>query len=309
MNPDRSLSELAANQGGAIRRNQALDSGLTKGQIDRRVRDGRWTTLGHFGYQIIDMPGPRNLVRAAVATLPDAVVSHDSAAALHDIPKLRREAATVLVHSRTTHVFPGVTVHRCHDLLDEHVVEVDGLPVTSVPRTIVDLSRFLTVRHLGAVLGSVVAERRASVSDLQTVVDQVARKGKPGIRKLRWILEERETGPRDGTPLERIGAKVLRDGGLPDPQFEFPIPWSEGKRFDTAYPGSGLAIEWDSRRWHELVEAFAVDRERDRQALLHGWRVVRFTWVDVTRTPEVVVSTVRQLLEQGNTSILNHSAG
>ena len=70
-----------------------------------------------------------------------------------------------------------------------------------------------------------------------------------------------------------------------------------------------LAIEWDSRRWHEMADAFVTDRERDRQAFLHGWRVVRFTWVDVTRTPEEVVSTVRQLLEQGNASGLAHSVG
>jgi hypothetical protein len=299
MNPDRSLSLIAARQGGAIRRDQALGSGLTKGQVDRRVRDGRWTVLGHAGYRIIDMPGTLNLVRSAVATLPDAVASHDSAAELHDLPKLRRGVAAVLVHSRTTHDFPGVTVHRCHDLRDEHIVEIDDLPVTSVSRTIVDMSRFLTVRHLEAVLGSVVADRRASVSDVQRVVDQVACKGKPGIRKLRWVLEERDSGPKDGTPLERIGAEVLRNGGLPDPYFEYPIPWSPQRRFDAAYPRVGLAIEWDSRRWHELIEAFATDRERDRQALLHGWKVVRFTWVDVTRTPEDVVSTVRRLLEQG----------
>ena len=94
MNPDRSLSEIAATQGGAIRRGQALSSGLTKGQIDRRVRDGRWTVLGHFGYWIIDMPGALNLVRAAVATLPDAVVSHDSARHVPASPPLTTKFRT-----------------------------------------------------------------------------------------------------------------------------------------------------------------------------------------------------------------------
>ncbi len=237
-----------------------------------------------------------NLVRSAIATLPKAVVSHDSAAELHKLPKLRRGIATVMVHSRTTHVFPDVTVRRCHDLLDEHVVEVSGLPVTSIPRTIVDLSPFLTARHLTAVLASAVADQRTRVDDVQTVVGHVARRGKPGIRKIRWILEDRESGPRDGTPLERAGASVLRNGGIPEPRFEFPIPWDPDRRFDVAFPNRRLAIEWDSRRWHELAEAFARDRERDRQALLHGWRVVRFTWVDVKHHPDEVVDTVRRLL-------------
>ena len=237
-----------------------------------------------------------NLVRAAVATLPNAVVSHEAAAELHNLPKLRRGTASVLVHSRTTHVFPDVVVRRCHDLDPSHVVEVDELPVTSISRTIVDLSPLLTSRHLRAVLESAVADQRVRIDDVRTVVDQVARRGKPGIRKIRWILDERDAGPRDGTPLERIGAKVLREGGIAEPRFEYPIPWNPIRRFDVAFPKERLAIEWDSRRWHELIEAFSRDRERDRQALLHGWRVVRFTWVDVTRHPEDVVDTVRRLL-------------
>ncbi len=275
---------------------QAIGCGFTRGQIDQRVRDGRWRSLGRSGYIVLEMPGAMNLVRAAVATLPNAVVSHEAAAELHNLPKLRRGTASVLVHSRTTHVFPDVVVRRCHDLDPSHVVDVDELPVTSIPRTIVDLSPLLTSRHLRAVLESTVADQRVRIDDVRTVVDQVARRGKPGIRKIRWILDERDAGPRDGTPLERIGAKVLREGGIAEPRFEYPIPWNPIRRFDVAFPKERLAIEWDSRRWHELIEAFSRDRERDRQALLHGWRVVRFTWVDVTRHPEDVVDTVRRLL-------------
>ena len=51
------------------------------------------------------------------------------------------------------------------------------------------------------------------------------------------------------------------------------------------------------------------DRERDRRALLHGWRVVRFTWIDVTERPAEVVEIVRALLNQGRSSKLEHSAG
>lgn len=299
MNADRVVNTIAARQGGAIRNDQAFECGLTRGQIDQRVRDGRWRPLGRFGYLIIEMSGAMNLVRAAVATLPNAVVSHDAAAEMHDLPKLRRGIATVTVHSRTTHVFPDVIVHRCHDLLEEHIVEVSDLPVTSIPRTIVDLSPYLTSRHLTAILASVVADRRVRTDEVQAVVDQIARRGKPGIQKIRWILAERDSGPRDGTPLERAGAKVLRSRGIPEPRFEFPLPWDPRRRFDAAFPDACLAIEWDSRRWHEMVEAFARDRERDREALLHGWRIVRFTWVDVTRQPDEVADTVRRLLASG----------
>ncbi len=309
MNPDRVLTEIAVEQGGAVRHDQVRSCGFTKGQIDQRVRDGRWRPLGRFGYRIVDMSGSMNLVRAAVATLPNAVASHDSAAEVHEIPKLRRGLATVLVHSRTTHFFPGVVVHRCHDLREEHIVEVAGLAVTSVPRTIVDLAPFLTRRHVAAVLESVIAEQRIGIAAVERVVEQVARRGKPGIRKIRSILDDRRPGPRNGSPLERRGADALRVGGLPEPRFEYPIPWDPDRRFDAAFPVERLAIEWDSRRWHELADAFARDRERDRQALLHGWRVVRFTWTDVTDHPSEVVDTVQRLLKIGLLEVEAHSAG
>ena len=309
MNPDRLIAEIAASQGGAIRSDQAKACGFSQGQIDQRVRDGRWRPLGRFGDQVIERPGAMNLVRAAVAALPNAVVSHDAAAELHDLPKLRRGKATVLVHSRTTHVFPGVTVRRCHDLIDEHIDQISDLPVTTISRTIVDLSPLLTRRHLAAVLESVVADQRIAVDEVARVVDQVGRRGKPGIRKIRSILEDRGPVLRNGSPLERRGADLLCLGDLPEPRFEFPIPWDPSRRFDVAFPREGLAIEWDSRRWHELAGAFTRDRERDRQALLHGWRVVRFTWSDVTEHQGEVIDTVRRLLDPARTYSGFRSAG
>jgi len=242
------------------------------------------------------MDGVANLVRAAVTVLPDAVVSHEAAAEIHDFPKMPRGIASVSVHSRTTHDFPDVVVHRCHDLLKEHIVEVLSLPVTSIPRTIVDLSTQLTPKHLKAIFGSLITEKRVVTDEVQLVVDQIARRGKPGIRKIRALLEERESGPRDGTPLERLGAQVLRTFGIPEPIFEFPLPWDPDKRFDVAFPLAKLAIEWDSRLWHDREDSFERDRARDRQALLHGWRVVRFTWSDVMQRPDEVADTVRRLL-------------
>ncbi len=296
VHPDRSIAMLAVRQGGVVRNMQAFERGFTRGQIDQRVRDGRWRSIGRFGYRIIEMDGLQNLVRAAVAVLPNAVVSHEAAAEIHGFSRMPKGRASVSVHTQTTHQFPGVVVHRCHDLVEDHIVDVSGLPVTSIPRTIVDLSPHISVRHLSAVLASLVTERRVATNEVQAVVRQVARRGKPGIQNMRAVLAEWDAGPRDGTVLERAGASLLRSRGIPEPQFEFPMPWNPARRFDVAFPHAKLAIEWDSRRWHQLFDAFASDRQRDREALLHGWRVVRFTWADVTERPGEVADAVRRLL-------------
>lgn len=296
MHPDHAAAELSVRQGGFLRRDQAFAFGLTRSQVAQRLRDGRWSRVGKYGYLLVAMQQPIDRVRAAVAGLPGAVGSHETAAELHGIPRVRRGLAVVTVHSQTTHVFPGVTVRRSHDIGEEDIVEIDGLPVTGVARTIVDLAALLTPAHLGAIVDDAVAAGLTSIEELMGLRDRIARRGKPGVKTLREVLDERAPGPERGTSLERRGAQILIDGGLPEPEYEFPIPWDGGRRFDAAYPEHRLAIEWDSIRWHTQLDAFQRDRERDRAATIHDWRILRFTWKDVSEHPERVVATVRTAL-------------
>jgi hypothetical protein len=297
MNPDHDAVARAASQGGVLRREQALDCGLTSHQIDQRLRDGRWLALGKHGYRLIDLAEPFDLVRAAIATLPNAVVSHQAAAALHHMAKVPSDVPSVTVDAGTTHDFPGVVVHRNRDLVEIHVVELRGLPITTIARTVVDLAAVLTPRHLAGVVDEAVAAGQTSIGALSETLEGLARRGKPGVRALRSVLAYRSSGPPRGSFLERLGAKVLAEGGMPEPHFEFAISWDPERRFDAAYPDRRLAIEWDSQRWHLQVDRFQRDRERDRKALLHGWRVLRFTWEDLTDRPHDVVETVRRALE------------
>jgi Transcriptional regulator, AbiEi antitoxin len=290
---------LAARQGGVITLHQAIECGLSARSVQYRVERGEWQRVFRSVYRLIEMTDAHDLVRAASAALPGAVVSHESAAEFHDVPFVARGRAVVSVHTRATHVFPGVTVHRNHDLSVEHVQRLDDLPVTTIPRTVVDLSSVLSEQHIRKIVDRLIAGQVLSVDDLHRVRDQVARRGKPGATALRRILEERGEGPeRNASGLERAGLSVIRDGGLPDPTLEYPFPWNQLKRFDAAYPDSRLGIEWDSRRWHGLIDSFDRDRQRDREAILHGWTVLRFTWQDVTMRPQEVVDTVRAVLER-----------
>jgi hypothetical protein len=244
-------------------------------------------------YRILDLDEPRDRLRAAVAALPEAVVSHESAAEFHDVPALRRGLAVVTVHTRTTHSFPGVIVHRTSDLEPHHVVDGAGLPTTSLARTVLDLSACLRPAHLEDIVDDLFAARRLALDDLAQVVTEVGRRGKTGSAALRSLIEARIGAPPRGSRLERLGLDLLRNAGFPDPETEYTIPWSPKRRFDVAYPDRRLAIEWDSRRWHTQAEAFEQDRRRDRQAVVHGWRLLRFTWLDVIERPGEVAASVR----------------
>lgn len=303
MDPDRTALTIASRQGGVITLAQATGCGLGRDAIRHRIKVKRWTAVSRSIYRLIEMDEPHQLIRAAVAVLPNSVVSHEAAAEIHGIPRVRRGLAVVSVHSRTTHSFPGVTVHRNHDLHESHTELQGDLPTTTLPRTVIDLAGLLHPKHVERIVDDLITQKRLSIERINRVLSDVARRGKPGSGTMRTILAGRGVGPeRNATQLERRGLAVLRDGGLPVPSLEHAIPWNPARRFDACYPMWRIAIEWDSRRWHQSDEAFEQDRERDRSALLHGWSVYRFTWRDVTERPDQVVETIRLAIERATTS-------
>lgn len=297
MHPESHIRRTAAVQGGVITRRQALGAGLTDKQIRSRIATERWTKVTAGGYKAIIMPGRRNLVRAATTVLPDCVASHYSAAALHVLRHVDTRVVSVTVPSRTTHVFPNVRVYRSHDINPNHVVTVGRIPTTSVPRTIVDLAAVVHSMQLRMIIDDAIAAQRTSALEIRGILREVARRGKPGVTILRAELARWIDTDHSVSPLERSANCLLKEAGLTGWQTEFPIPWAPRNRFDVAFEAHRLAIEWDSRRWHTQGEALERDRQRDAEALAHGWRTLRFTWADVHRRPDYVIATIRSVLE------------
>jgi hypothetical protein len=239
----------------------------------------------------------RSRLRAAVGALPDAVVSHQAAGELHAIPFIPRQIAVVTVNAATTHRFADVTVRRSRSLPAHHRTVIDNLPVTTMERTLVDLASVVTMRRVELALDDLLAAGRIRIADVGATVDEVCGRGRAGSTGLRKMIEERADGPvLNATRLERLGLAVLRRAELPEPQLQYPIPWDPTRRFDCAWPWCCLAVEWDSRRWHTQVDAFDSDRQRDREAVVHGWRLIRFTWKDVRERPDVVAATIARAL-------------
>jgi hypothetical protein len=289
---------LAAQQGGYVRRSQLLELGYSESAIDRRLTTEDIKPVVASVYQVFPSSDHLDLIRGACLALPSAVASHETAAHLLEFPILPTLVPTVTVPSNTTHRFPGVTVRRGDDFLPEHLTWFGGLPITSTTRTVFDLAAVIHPRQFDRIAEALILADRMSLEELQAVAQAIARRGKPGSRVARNFVESRAgTHPRS-TKLERIGRDVLSAGGLPSPTPQYPVPWDLHKRFDDAYPEAKVAIEWDSRAWHSQRGAMTADRRRDREAVSHGWVVLRFTWEDLEDKPGDVVSTVASLLER-----------
>lgn len=294
----RVFQQLSQN-GGVITRAEAVALGISPATLTRRVRDGYLVKVASGLYvQPGVLDSERTLLRAATSAL-NAVASHESAARLHGLEGTRTDIVSVSVPVRRSNKFADVVVHQSTDLTADETVEILGLPVTDPARTILDLAAVLPDRILARVADQSVRMHLTSYSSLAERLESTARRGKPGVVKLRRLLEFRADGFFvSDSHLETRLFGILDRAGLPLPQTQFRPPWLRhvDGRVDLAYPVERVLIEGDSRKWHGAPEAFQLDRQRDNLAQLAGWVVLRFTWEDITKRPSYVVDTVRHAL-------------
>lgn len=300
------LTHLRVN-GGVITRKEALARGMPSTTLQE------WVKLGHLvavGRGIYVQPGvlesERTLLVAATRSL-DAVVSHESAARLHGLDGLDPSRVAISVPVRRSNRFPGVTVHQLTDLTAEDTTRVLGLPVTNPTRTILDLAAVLPPGLLASCLDQTVRMRLTTYEQTADCLERTARKGKPGVTKLRSVLKPRLGGNFVAeSVLETRLFGVLHEGGLPTPTTQYRPKWLRkvNGRVDLAYEEHRIVVEGDSQRWHGTPEAFQIDRTRDNLAQIAGWIILRFTWEDIVKRPEHVVSLIEHALSMRSRAVI-----
>lgn len=285
--------------GGVITRAEAIAMGMNARTIDRRLTSGRLISVGHG---VMCLPGvllnELSTLRAATAVL-NGIASHESAGRLHRLDGLPMSRISVSVPVRRSNRFPEVIVHQSTDLTEEQITVIDGIPVTDAPRTIIDLAAVLSPPSLATVTDQAIRMKLTSYELVSKRLEGLARRGKPGVTKLRKLLEPRLGGlyASDSTLETRLLGLIER-GGLPPPHTQYRPPWLRrvNGRVDLAYPDQRVVVEGDSQKWHGTPEAFQLDRHRDNLAQLAGWIILRFTWQDITKKPSYVVATIREAL-------------
>ncbi|MGH8926049.1 MAG: type IV toxin-antitoxin system AbiEi family antitoxin domain-containing protein [Acidimicrobiia bacterium] len=298
MRIDYELAALATSQAGYLSREQADGLGMSDSSVQRRVKNGTWIVVRKGLYRVQGVIGDyKALLRGAAAILPDATISHESAAEAHGIPYIARGKAVVTVHPRTTHDFPGVAVHRSLDLVSAHRQLVESVWTTTAARTLVDSAAVLRPKALELAVDDSLARGLVGIEELQQVFEQVARRGRTGCAAMRKLIGERVGDDTvSASRLEKLGLGVFERGGLPRPIWQYPAPWNRESRIDFAWPHFCVGCECDSRRWHTRVADFQSDRDRDNLSLLHNWRIFRFTWYDFTKRPEFVITQLREAM-------------
>jgi very-short-patch-repair endonuclease len=225
---------------------------------------------------------------AVLACSPGARLSHRAAAALWGMRGGARLEVTVPRGRRPRN---GIHLHWA-DLPDDEVTTHEGIPTTTVPRTLLDLSAIVQRDELRSALRQAEQLRLTDPLWLGDLIERYPRK--PGVPILRAVAEEARRGMNvvRSELEERFQAFVL-NAGLPAPKTNIRI---EELEVDCAWPRERLIVELDGRSVHGVTDAFELDRARDRRLEAAGWRVVRITWRQLHDTLDDVEADLRRLL-------------
>ena len=246
--------------------------------IEERIRAG-WLTPVHRGVYAVGHPSGVNLMHWMAAVLAGgdgAVLSGVAGAQLYGIRGGFRVPIAVTV-PRARRPRRGIRFHRV-ELPPDEVTVHDGIPVTTVPRTIFDCAATSTVREVERMLNEADARRLNDPLSLLHLLDRYPVRA--GSRTVRTALARRNEGATVTKGdleeafivfVDEIGARRPEVNGLVhagDRTFEVDCVWRPER----------LAVELDSRAFHDVPEAFETDRQRDRILILAGWTPIRVTW-------------------------------
>jgi hypothetical protein len=286
MPKDAQVAWIAARQHGSISHAQLVSVGLSQTEINGRVAAG-WLHRRHLGVFAVGHPGLTARGRWAAATLAGgdgAVLSHRSAAALWDIGR-DGEVPSITVPGTKRRPRAGLEVHAGR-LRGDETVRFDGIRVTSVGRTLLDLAETLTVTQLVPIIDNATNARHLGRTTLPSVIQ--AAKGRRGLKTLkRALLVTRPQDVLTRSELERRALRLIQGTGLPAPEVNQRL---HGLEVDLLWRDHGLVVELDSRQHHGTDIALDRDTRRAGDLMAHGWLVGRCTWRQVVNDPGWVSS-------------------
>lgn len=300
MNGQPALVETLGRQHGIVSRTQMLQLGISSRAIERWKAAGELVGVhpGVYRAAVAPMTEMQQLWAALAAAGDEAVVSHRAAAELWSLRGVSAQVPEIsVIHERPR--LPSCHVHRMQRLIPpDVVVRDDGLPITSVARTILDLGAVVHPNQVGRAAVDALHRRLVSWQQLAEVLVREGGRGRAGTAPLRRFMAREDPGVAAlESELEVRFWELVRAYGLRVPDRQFVVRGG-GRTFriDFAYPDVLLAMEVDGVAWHGTAADRRRDRERDRALEALGWTVLRFKWEDVVRRPDLVVVRINEAL-------------
>ncbi|HXC85866.1 MAG TPA: DUF559 domain-containing protein, partial [Trebonia sp.] len=263
-----------------------------------RVRQGVYATRKAVDWARDDPVRNHVLHLIAVRTWVghDAVASYHSAATLHSLDLLKSlpngtVTVTLPAPRRWARPRSASVVFHTAQLPAGHLTRLYNLPVTTAARTVVDLARTLPFMDAVVVADSALRAEKATKPELGQILDSCA--SWPGVRYARRVMAFADE--RAGSVLESAARVVFDEFGLDPPELQVTIH----------LPGSAFLVDFFWRVPRVIVEADGLAKyagnenliaqfQRDRLLRDAGYKVVHFTWRELFKTPDLVITRIRQ---------------
>lgn len=294
---ERRIAALALRQHGVVHHRQLIALGLSRGAIQRRVAAGRLHPAHRgvyaVGHSRLTLRG--RWLAAVLACGPGAALSHRDAGHLSNLRASGNARIEVTVPVATRPRRPGIRVHRA-TLGPDDITVIDGIPVTSLARTLLDLAAVLRPHQLAR---AIEAPERQHIFDRRPIDALLAGNPRhPGARPLRAALATYIEGTTTESDYEALLLYLCTEHGLPLPHVNAALTLPDGItiRPDAMWPAHRLVVEIDGDDWHAHRSARRRDHARDADIQALGYRVVRILACDLEHRPGEVVERLRSLL-------------
>jgi hypothetical protein len=276
---DVNVSARAARQLGLITRAQALEAGLGREQIQRRLASERWVRIAPKVYVINGAPPSWQQLALAWCLSTGGVASHLTAAALWcwiAAPRFPH----VVVGRECSARRDGVVIHRSA-LHPADVTTLGPIAVTTPARTLVDLAALSTDEVTRDVVDRALSDGRPSPARVIELLDRIG-SGVPGRSRLAGAIRPWVEPIGPDSPAEARLLRQLDDWGVPTPVRQHEL--FDGDRFvariDVAWPSRRLGLEYDGLRWHGPAR-IERDEDRHQQVSALGWTLLHADRLDL----------------------------
>lgn len=289
------MADLAKRQHGVVARAQLLALGYGKGAIKHRQQCGRLHPIHRgvyaVGHTVLSREG--HYMAAVLASGPRSVLSHRAAGAHWGMRPSERPC--IEVTSSTERSRPRIKIYQS-PLPPDEITTHRNIPVTTVPRTILDLASVIRRRDIERAINEVERLRLFDPLSLDAIVARHPRR--PGTPAIRALLADNRIGATvTREELEHRFITFLDERRLPRPETNVVLEVA-GRTYevDCLWQKQRLIVELDGRATHGTQAAFEADRERDRALQVAGWRVIRVTWRQLHRNADLIASDLQALL-------------
>ena len=294
---DESVGTLASRQHGVVARSQLLAMGWSRDAIGRRVRSGRLRPIHRGVYAVGHSALTRrsHWIAAVLASGPDAVLSHGTAAALWGIRNGGSGRVDIVV-PRSSPSTKAIRKHNVRLPADEVTVH-EGIPVTSAARAVLDLAAEKGAAAAESALREMEYLGIYGPVSLPSLLERHPRhRGTPIVAGCLDRLKD-DPGGRIRSPLEELFLPFLDTHRILRPRLNAWLTVGHERfQVDCLWPDARLIGELDGFKSHGTKRSFRKDRRRDRRLGARGFHVVRITEDQVLGEPSELAADLHTLL-------------